>query len=148
MFCNNCGVELKDGMTFCPNCGAQTAGEMPAGDDGKTSALRDGDVQEQQEADPPVEEKAEADPEEHGESIEEATEKIEAVEISPTGVIGQGTAVAVPAENEQKKFCPNCGTQNGINDLFCQECGMFFGNEDKKMGAENGKVRPAGKTLK
>ena len=37
MFCNNCGVELKDGMTFCPNCGAQAAGEMPAGDDGKTS---------------------------------------------------------------------------------------------------------------
>ncbi len=147
MFCNNCGVELKDGMTFCPNCGAQAAGEMPAGDDGKTSVLRDGDVQEQETA-PSVEEKAEADPEEHGESIEEPTEKIEAVEISPTGVIGQGTAVAVPAENEQKKFCPNCGTQNGINDLFCQECGMFFGNEDKKMGAENGKVRPAGKTLK
>ena len=65
MFCNNCGVELKDGMTFCPNCGAQAAGEMPAGDDGKTSVLRDGDVQEQETA-PSVEEKAEADPEEHG----------------------------------------------------------------------------------
>lgn len=78
MFCNNCGVELKDGMTFCPNCGAQAAGEMPAGDDGKTSVLRDGDVQEQETA-PSVEEKAEADPEEHGESIEEPTEKIEAV---------------------------------------------------------------------
>lgn len=70
-------------------------------------------------------------------------ETVETIEISPTGVVETGTAVAVPEEVRQKKFCPNCGAANGMNDLFCQQCGMFFGNPAEKMGdqAAPGKVR-------
>lgn len=51
-------------------------------------------------------------------------ETVETVEISPTGVVETGTAMMVPEAMEQKKFCPNCGAPNGMNDLFCQQCGM------------------------
>lgn len=62
-------------------------------------------------------------------------ETVEAVEISPTGMMESNTAVAMPGGYTQKKFCPNCGTENDINDVFCKECGMFFGNAAEKMGA-------------
>lgn len=61
-------------------------------------------------------------------------ETVETVEISPTGVVETGTAMMVPEAAEQKKFCPNCGAANAMNDLFCQQCGMFFGNTAEKMG--------------
>lgn len=61
-------------------------------------------------------------------------ETVETVEISPTGVVETGTAMMVPEAAAQKKFCPNCGAANGMNDLFCQQCGMFFGNTAEKMG--------------
>ncbi len=31
MFCSNCGKEVQDGQSFCPNCGAATAGTQKAG---------------------------------------------------------------------------------------------------------------------
>lgn len=60
------------------------------------------------------------------------------------------TAMVVPAEVEQKRFCPNCGTENRIKDLFCQECGMFFGNAEEKIAGGNtaAKTAKAGKAGK
>ena len=38
-------------------------------------------------------------------------------EITEESVVSQG-------ENTQRRFCPNCGTENGMWDTFCKECGM------------------------
>lgn len=35
--------------------------------------------------------------------------------------------MASESSDMKKKFCPNCGTENGADDLFCKECGMPFG---------------------
>lgn len=98
----------------------------------------------------PVEAAGEAKPVEPAEAPDTGAEKVEAVEISPTGVVGTGTAVAVPAAAAQKKFCPNCGAANGINDLFCQQCGMFFGNAGGRTGdgPAPGKTNKGKKALK
>lgn len=96
----------------------------------QTEAVEDAESAESSEAAEPVETVESDEPvgtAEEAESVEEA-ERVETVEISPTGVVGTGTAVAIPEAVEQKKFCPNCGAANGVNDLFCQQCGMFFGN--------------------
>lgn len=151
LFCFNCGAKVaSDSASY--------------DDDDKTVILQEeSDYQEEQketspESEPlgePEETKTSATPE-TVESTEPATpestvdtevetgdssevsgageETIETVAISPTGVVEAGTAMMVPEAAEQKKFCPNCGAANGMNDLFCQQCGMFFGNAAEKMG--------------
>lgn len=51
---------------------------------------------------------------------------------------------------KEKRFCPNCGASNGLNDLFCQQCGMFFGNTEEQIGcaAAPGKTRAMGSVRK
>lgn len=87
---------------------------------------------------------------ESSEPAEAKTETVETVAISPTGVVETGTAVVVPEEAQQKKFCPNCGAPNGMNDLFCQQCGMFFGNAAEKMEGQgaSGKAHKKGSLWK
>lgn len=38
-------------------------------------------------------------------------------EITEEPVVSQGG-------NTQRRFCPNCGTENSMSDTFCKECGM------------------------
>lgn len=129
MFCNNCGTELEEGMMFCSNCGAEVTSDSADPDDDKTVLLNEENNEK--------ENTAETANREEEESETENIETVETLEVSPTGVVETGTAMMVPAEAEQKRFCPNCGTENGINDLFCQECGMFFGNAEEKMAGGN-----------
>lgn len=138
MFCNNCGTKLEEDALFCPNCGsrADSAAQMETEDD-RTVILREEAVEnpiENANDEPAQDAQNEQEKEQasvQGQSSQEQSaqkqeETIEAVEISPTGVVETNAAIAVP-NDVQKKFCPNCGTANHINDLFCQECGMFFG---------------------
>lgn len=162
MFCEQCGMKLEEGTQFCPNCGTKVPlGEAGYEDDDKTvilheeqsdaaetadaaqteagaaeavEAVKATETVETEEPAEPVEAGEEAGPVEPAEAPDAGVEKVEAVEISPTGVVGTGTAVAVPEAATQKKFCPNCGTANEMNDLFCQQCGMFFGNAGGKTG--------------
>ena len=147
MFCNNCGTKLEEDALFCPNCGsrADSAAQMETEDD-RTVILREEAVEnpiENANDEPAQDAQNEQEKEQasvQGQSSQEQSaqkqeETIEAVEISPTGVVETNAAIAVP-NDVQKKFCPNCGTANHINDLFCQECGMFFGNAEEKMGKE------------
>ena len=161
MFCNNCGTKLEEGVFFCPNCGNKVDNvSVEENEDDKTVILSEAEreVVLENENENPIETGQEVYPDsqsgtnmemEHDEAIkeddsqeqyiqeqninEQKGEMIETVEISPTGVVETNVAIAVPNE-EQRKFCPNCGTANNMNDLFCQECGMFFGNAEEKMG--------------
>lgn len=140
MFCNNCGTELEDGITFCPNCGTKVSiDNAGTDDDDKTVILSEEDDRGQNAAWQSGIGAAEL----QAAKVEQIAtpntggERVETVEISPTGVVGTGTAVVVSSEVEQKRFCPNCGTEIGINNLFCQQCGMFFGNAAEKMGSGN-----------
>lgn len=78
---------------------------------------------------------------ESSEAAHTEAETVQTVEISPTGIVETGTAVVVPEAEKQEKFCPNCGAANGMNDLFCQQCGMFFGNTAEKMGGADKTAR-------
>ena len=174
MFCNNCGTKLDEGVLFCPNCGNKVDNvPVEENEDDKTVILSEEMYEVVRENENPVETVQEEQPnpqngvnakEEQNETIKEETSKeqdiqqqnvqeqkgetIEAVEISPTGVVETNAAIAVPNE-VQKKFCPNCGTANNMNDLFCQECGMFFGNAEEKMGkGMNQKPKKSGKVVK
>lgn len=140
MFCNNCGTELEDGMMFCSNCGAEVASGGAGPDDDDKTVILSEEINETEN----TAETANIDME------KTEAEKVETVEVSPTGVVETGTAMVVSNEVEQKRFCPNCGTENGINDLFCQECGMFFGNAEEKMAGGNtaAKTGKAGKVWK
>lgn len=140
MYCKNCSMKLEEGVLFCPNCGSRVE-EGPIGarqdDLSDRTVLIDDDIQtaEQNPQDGDVQEK-EAQETEIPAGTEPET--VEALQISPTGVVETNEAVVVPQNNNaQKKYCPNCGTANNINDLFCQECGMFFGNAADKTGQEN-----------
>lgn len=149
MYCNNCGMELEEGALFCSNCGAKMD-EIPEtmDDDDKTVLLGAEELSENagnsvSEADEQSTEQAETtETEQTSENVaaemeqqsESAVEKVEAVEISPMGVVETNEAALVQAGSfEQKKFCPNCGTEIGVNDLFCQSCGMFFGDANKAL---------------
>lgn len=122
MFCHNCGAELEEGVMFCSNCGAQVTSGSAALDDEDKTVILNGEINETEN----IAETA------NMEEQKTETEKVETV------------------ETVQKKFCPNCGTENGINDLFCQECGMFFGNAEEKMAGGNmaAKTGKAGKVWK
>lgn len=180
MFCEQCGTKLGEGDLFCMNCGARvTAGTAGNQDDDKTVILHEenGFQEEQQTARSeetdtaavPAEEAElsgmteveevkqegtaqteETEEPETAEPTEAKTETVETVAISPTGVVETGTAVVVPEEAQQKKFCPNCGAPNGMNDLFCQQCGMFFGNAAEKMEGQgaSGKAHKKGSLWK
>ena len=149
MFCEQCGAEMTEDTLFCPNCGAKVSvSETGYEDDDKTVILHEEtDFREEEwhEGNSNVAETSDSAELEtkKTETADIVAETVETVEISPTGVVETGTAVAVPEPAEQKKFCPNCGAANGMNDLFCQQCGMFFGNPADKVGPEPvpGKVR-------
>ncbi len=154
MYCEKCGALVGEGSAFCPNCGAPMSGMNTTAreddDEYRTVLVTDEEQQSQQtvperaaeEETATVEEETseiseaageETAPEETGSSADDGS-RVEAIEISSTGVVEEHEARMVPAaETPQIKFCPNCGAQNGINDLFCQSCGMFFGNADKAM---------------
>lgn len=169
MFCHNCGMKLEDDAVFCVNCGMKVvSANMEDGDSDRTVFLgkeldeagkgkavpeekgvqmtepSGQETQEQGAAgqDGPGSQEQGAAGQGGPENASAAEVKIEAVEISPTGVVETGTAVVVPGGMEQRRFCPNCGTANDINDLFCRECGMFFGNASEKMAGGNDTVKP------
>ena len=180
MFCEQCGTKLGEGDLFCMNCGARVTVAVAGNqDDDKTVILHEenGFQEEQQAARSeetdtaavPAEEAKlsgmteveevkqegtaqteETEEPETAEPTEAKTETVETVAISPTGVVETGTAVVVPEEAQQKKFCPNCGAPNGMNDLFCQQCGMFFGNAAEKMEGQgaSGKAHKKGSLWK
>lgn len=180
MFCEQCGTKLGEGDLFCMNCGARVTAAAAGGrDDDKTVILHEENgfqegqqaarSEESDTAAVPAEEAKlsgmteveevkqegtaqteETEEPETAEPTEAKTETVETVAISPTGVVETGTAVVVPEEAQQKKFCPNCGAPNGMNDLFCQQCGMFFGNAAEKMEGQgaSGKAHKKGSLWK
>ena len=135
MFCNNCGTKLDEGALFCPNCGNKVDNvPVEESEDDKTVILSEEmyEVVRENENENPGETGQEvnadtqsgADTEvwqdetvkgewsqeqdiQQQNTQEQKGETIEAVEISPTGVIETNAAIAVPNE-VQKKFCPNC----------------------------------------
>lgn len=176
MFCNNCGTKLDEGVLFCPNCGNKVDNvPVEENEDDKTVILSEemyevvrenenenpsetvqevnsdtqSDANTQEGQDETIKGEGPQEQDIQQQNIQEQKgETIEAVEISPTGVVETNAAIAVPNE-VQKKFCPNCGTANNMNDLFCQECGMFFGNAEEKMGqGMSPKSQKSGKVVK
>lgn len=96
MFCDKCGMELRDGDLFCQNCGNKING---------------GSAQESQDA---------AGAAAWGTGADAAAAGPEAVSQEMLQEMPQG-------KNQQRQFCPNCGTENGISDMYCKECGMPLG---------------------
>lgn len=116
MLCNNCGTNVEDGIIFCPNCGNKM---------GNSPKMPDMPGMENNAA-----------PGQENENAEEG--RIEAVQISPTGIVETNSAVPFTEQYAPKKFCPNCGMANNMNDMRCQNCGFFFGNAEPNMGPSMG----------
>lgn len=131
MYCNNCGVELPEGAMFCSNCGSAVAGDNTrAMEDDKTAAGNgnaaepETAVSEENAAEPEmaVSEENAAEPETE---ISEGNAAGPETAASEAGVVQPGTSA--PEEDVQRRFCPNCGTENEGADGFCKECGMPLG---------------------
>lgn len=108
MFCDQCGTKLKEGIAFCPNCGKKISDEALQVVEG---ARKKTDIQDNVEA-------AVYD----GQQTQENT----MVEIQNGQDEPENVEAAV--QNVSKRFCPNCGTENQMEDAFCKECGMPLGS--------------------
>lgn len=131
MFCNNCGMEIQGEEIFCPNCGHKVSGDDPKiWEDAKTvvwdgvdNAAQEVNSEETRKEQPEATQQEE--PKGEGETPEEALQKD----------ILQNSA---PQENTpQKRFCPNCGTENDAFDMFCKECAMPLQNSAYSMAVTN-----------
>ena len=109
MYCKICGFKLSEEAVFCPNCGTQTnTKEVALEDDEKTEILM------------------EKQPENDEKKIQEQVAETEsALEDSKEVFLN-------PNQPNSIRYCPNCGTVNNLEDIFCIECGTKFGEDNKK----------------
>lgn len=132
MFCNNCGTEIKEGGMFCPNCGNKVGGDAPQTWEDAKTVIWSGNTDSMQESGQTA--APDEAPEEN--STAEQTDAAKAEESAEgTGGAAAGEGDAVQGEAVQRRFCPNCGTENNMDDTFCKECGMPLQGLDFGMSA-------------
>ena len=120
MFCDQCGTKLKEGIAFCPNCGKRISDEaLQVVEEARKKA--DTDIQESAET-------AVCDGEQgQEEATAETVAEIQNGQAEPGNTEEPGNAEET-IQNAPKRFCPNCGTENQMEDGFCKECGMPLGS--------------------
>lgn len=99
MKCKNCGAELMEGIVFCPECGEKN------------------EISEQSEvkADP-----VSADPEPDTEKTINLGNDYPVNDYQADNIQPQAAA------QTPKKYCPQCGTENAADAVFCGNCGFAF----------------------
>lgn len=142
MFCQNCGTEMKEGMAFCPNCGEAIAVIQ------NSVEINSAEVKDEQSedvktvifSDDAVDEVSEDIVVENPRMMEE---EAEAEEKPPVGEVVSAGIIST----EKIKYCPNCGTVNAENDIFCYSCGFSFAEEKagKKKKEKNKEKKKSGK---
>lgn len=103
MFCGNCGTEIKMDVLFCPNCG------------GKIAETTD-DLMNQGKVVQKIEDVVVETDDDETVIIPEEQQYI------PISSVLEPQTIQNKVTGE-RKFCANCGTQNGGEDIFCQNCG-------------------------
>ena len=116
MYCNQCGAIIGDGSSFCTNCGARVAAEASAYDE-------------------PVAEKAVNEEPVYNEPVNEqpAFEEPAAGEPAYTE-----PAAEQPAQQQQFKFCTQCGARVTADADFCIVCGCSFNPVPEAPGYSGG----------
>lgn len=120
MFCDQCGMKLKEGIAFCPNCGKKISDDaLQVVEEARKKA--DADIQESAET-------AVCDGEqEQEEAMAETVAEVQNEQAESGNTEEPGNAEET-VRNAPKRFCPNCGTENQMEDAFCKECGMPLGS--------------------
>lgn len=98
MKCKNCGAELMEGIIFCPECGEKN------------------ETDGQNEYQPDQEE------------VKQGTEDIVSETTEPVGLNREPQPDPAQEEKQEisKKYCPQCGTENVEDAVFCGNCGFSF----------------------
>lgn len=104
MFCDQCGVEVPEGVAFCPNCGNRLINDNTQAAEEAQTIVWNGHPEKEQE--------------------KEYTEEPKTVEEPETAGEPETGNETGQEQNIQRRFCPNCGTENSMEDTFCKECGM------------------------
>jgi RNA polymerase subunit RPABC4/transcription elongation factor Spt4 len=115
MYCNQCGALIADGSSFCTNCGARVAPEAPAYEE------------------PAVEKAATEEPA----AVEPAAEPV-TEQAAPEETVSTPPVEEEPAAQEQQfKFCTQCGARVSADADFCIVCGNSFNPAPQSQGAYN-----------
>lgn len=127
MFCSKCGFNLSEEMEFCPQCG-QPAIKDTAKDTMITEAVQE-DSAEAAQSDVQEESVEAAQDDVQAEPVDDAQKESEEAEQTtvPAVVSNEVQALEVVSDDENKKFCHNCGAENAAGDDFCYSCGAPFG---------------------
>ena len=113
MFCKECGTEIREGIKFCPNCGANLGQTVEAKNVTATSKpvenAQPTEIAGQNNTEKPK----------SGVNLQEAAEKARKA-----------------AEASRQKFCPQCGTSVKPGAKFCPQCGGEIKEESETIASE------------
>jgi len=111
MICKECGNEIMPGTMFCTNCGAKADVATQDADSDKTVVLWDEEPQQPKQDDDKTVVLWDEEPQQPKQDDDR------------TVVLWDEEPQQPAPNNDVPKTCPNCGTNNAGDALFCVECG-------------------------
>ena len=114
MICKECGNEILPGTLFCTNCGAKAEAPAQEADSDKTVVLWDEEPQQSKQDDDKTVVLWDEEPQQSKQDDDR------------TVVLWDEEPQQPPQNSGIAKCCPNCGSNNAGDALFCVECGALM----------------------